>query len=544
VVNLTKYPNPGRIFSYNRNQWLIDNILRAKVPIHIFTSTRDSQIGQLLISLENIRIKKIREGEDIKSILSDSNRENFIPVLQLYNQFESFFKNNDLEIKKFFEEFINLETGKNFKNSLSEFSKWYLSISDEDLKHYFTLCYDLIHKFLFPKLIGELKCKDIEELLNKHVSEENNVLELLNRLVDVDLLNALSSDELQTHPENSDFRTYKNSEGEVINLSYNEIISNTTTLMTLFLEFIRRNESKTTELDLTYLPSLIILDMVMLAPRVDKSNIPAIKYHFNLLKDILPDTPKHFWDILTTSYQISSHILETNSRLLQKLYTNLEKTHKVAIKNFWKDIALTMNTPEKLENLEILLPVIWSHYRIFQSIAQNLSYKYPEKNEYKRSIDVLFRLEHIFWTNGKMYLENENINSSIQFWCSYSSIANKRVRSTKDNQQLFTELNNLLKRFKILTNKTQRKKIDVNIIDQHSILQRILSYGLDSDDSTLRKDLLNYADLFKKLIDEIANEEEYKTYFSVKDEKKAIKAIYSLIDLRYPPTTKMKTMKN
>ncbi len=64
MVDLTRYPNPLRLFTQTRDEWFITFVDSLNIPIHVFTSIRDTQLGQLMFAIETHRLKKVRAGED------------------------------------------------------------------------------------------------------------------------------------------------------------------------------------------------------------------------------------------------------------------------------------------------------------------------------------------------------------------------------------------------------------------------------------------------------------------------------------------------
>jgi hypothetical protein len=66
------------LFTQTRDEWFISYVNSLNIPIHVFTSIRDTQLGQLMFAIETHRLKQVRAGEDPgPSLLAGDNAANF-----------------------------------------------------------------------------------------------------------------------------------------------------------------------------------------------------------------------------------------------------------------------------------------------------------------------------------------------------------------------------------------------------------------------------------------------------------------------------------
>ena len=83
---------------------------------------------------------------------------------------------------------------------------------------------------------------------------------------------------------------------------------------------------------------------------------------------------------------------------------------------------------------------------------------------------------------------------------------------------------NIIQKTSILKTKKQQKLYQANHADQYSIIQRVLSYGLEARSPTIVDELETYLKTLEKLLSKIDANEMHET-FNVKEELKVIKDI-------------------
>ena len=178
---------------------------------------------------------------------------------------------------------------------------------------------------------------------------------------------------------------------------------------------------------------------------------------------------------------------------------------------------------KEMNIFETYIAVLWTHLRALQSQAQYKE-QYAQTNQNSQNYAITIRLEHIFWIAGKNYTQSEKYNSALHFWSTYASIANKQARTNEASLGLFHELSNIIQKTSILKTKKQQKLYQANHADQYSIIQRVLSYGLEARSPIIVDELETYLKTLEKLLSKIDVNEMHET-FNVKEELKVIKDI-------------------
>ena len=91
MVDYTQYPNPLRLFSQTRDVWFQEFVEGHGVPMHVFAALRETQLGQLMYAIEDVRLKKVRSGEDPgPGMLEGENLDMFVPMFNTIKQLRIF----------------------------------------------------------------------------------------------------------------------------------------------------------------------------------------------------------------------------------------------------------------------------------------------------------------------------------------------------------------------------------------------------------------------------------------------------------------------
>ncbi|MHA2089562.1 MAG: hypothetical protein ACW98K_01785 [Candidatus Kariarchaeaceae archaeon] len=321
-------------------------------------------------------------------------------------------------------------------------------------------------------------------------------------------------------------------EDSPLQLSFNEYHSKTNVLYALVLELIRIIETgKKYSLEFNWITHLLTVEMLLMLPQPDKTRVPIIKNHLSEIESLEASIPSDFWNLLSLSYQAFSHVLEPQQRMFQKVFKSIEKSFKQSARIFWRKMLPQLEAEDKKtrENAERLLAVLWCHFRVVQAQTQQLTQK-QEQGQQNYSYRVMLRFEHIFWRQGKEYLQTETYRSKIHFWSTYASIANKEIRSPKDSLNIFTEFDSLAQKTKVLSNKTQRKKFDVTLRDHKSVLQTMLSYGLEGKDQSIYPSLKEYNKKMETVLVDLENEIDSYPDISLKEEKQTVESVKKYLE--------------
>ena len=139
MVDLTKYPNPLRIFSQTRDEWFSEIITKFKIPMHIFTAVRDTQLGQLMFAIETMRMNRLRSGEEPgPGILEGENATMFIPILKLVQDFRNLIDNeeNKINSKTLLPKLMSEEVLSPLLSIKKQGQEWFTPLTQKDLTNY------------------------------------------------------------------------------------------------------------------------------------------------------------------------------------------------------------------------------------------------------------------------------------------------------------------------------------------------------------------------------------------------------------------------
>jgi hypothetical protein len=523
-----------------RDSWFTKFVNSLNIPIHAFTSVRDTQLGQLMFALETVRLKRIREGEDPgPSMLEGENASNFVPLFQTAKMFQDFISKEEIgltitEIKK---SFNTSDIVKEFKKIKKEDSEWFTTLDFDRLDEFYVPSSKVLLEVLLP-LIGEkLELDDNEKIIEKIKEIDENFGNSLFTICDPVIFTSIEKSTWSIDEKDDKIRIVPTKDKEnPLKLNYNDYHTRTNALYSFILELIRLIESgKKYSLEFKMITHLLTLEMLIMIPQPDKSRFPVIKQHFADLLDLDTNIIPEFWELLSLSYQAFSYVLEPQQRMFQKLYKSLEKTFKQTSRVFWKKMlpSLTNENKKTREEVEVFLAVLWCHFRVVQAQTQQQT----QNQEHNYSYRAILRFEHMFWQQGKEYLNTDQINSKIHFWSIYASIANKEIRSPKDSLSMYNQFDDLFKTSKVLTNKTQRKKFEITLRDHRSIVQAIMSYGLEGKDDSIYPEIEEYTKKLENILVMIEEEKEDFDDISLEEEKKAVKSIFDYLKVPLPKET-------
>ncbi len=535
MVNLAKYPNPLRLFTQTRDTWFTKFVESMNVPMHIFTSIRDTQLGQLVYAIETHRLKQIRAGEDPgPSFLSGDSVSSFIPLLQTTKMMQDFLKKEEIgiETSKIKKEFLTNEIIREFKKVKKTDSDWFTTLDEKQLDILYIPAAKVILEVIVPMIGEKLELEKIDEIIEKIKELDPNFGNTLFNICDPTVYNSILEATWTTDKDDDKTRLIPTEDEEPIKLHYNDYHTRTNVLHSFVLELIRIIESgKKYSLNFDYIPQLLTLEMLIMIPQPDKTRLPLVKQHLDEMKKIENEYPSEFWELPYLSYQAFSHVLEPQQRMFHKLYKSIEKNFKQTARTFWKKILTKLQSEEKKirDNSESLLPLLWCHFRVVQAQAQQISQN-KEKTHQNYAYRAMLRFEHIFWQQGKEYMLDSEYHSKIHFWSTYASIANKEIRSSKDSLDSFNQFDNLFMKTKILTNKTQRKKYDITLRDHKSVVQTVLSYGIEGKDVSIYPELKEYNKRFEQILDQIEEETDDYPDISLNEERNAVKSIYDYLE--------------
>jgi len=523
VADLTKYPNPLRLFTQTRDEWFTDLVSTFEIPMHIFSAVRDTQLGQLMFAIETVRMKRKRAGEDPgPGLLEGDNATMFIPLFRLINQFQNIITAEELEIdeEKLYGSLLSDELIAQLDEIHKTGQEWFTPLPESRLDELYITINQILTTGVVEPMIELSEFDDVVSLKEKMTEIDEDFVNTFFTIYDPQIAAAIQAEDFTTDEEEEDTRIFSVDDNETV-LTFNEYHGRVNIAYSFILElkrFLKDRDSYNYEFEM--LSPLLSLEMLLMFPQPDTSRIPLVKQHMNKLSS-KSTVPKEFFELLSGSYQAYSRIEEANPRMVRKLFSTLERSMKDTSRSFWKQVTAKLNHDEH-DKVESLIAIMWTHLRAIQTQAQHREQQAAQTGRASsQSHAITVRLEHIFWIQGRSYHERDEYQTPIQFWSAFAAIANKQVRSKEDSLDLFNELDNLLNQTQVLSDEQQQETLVVNHADQYSLIQRLLSYGLEARDDTIYDTVENYLKVLETLLDEI-DEAEMHDSFDLDQEKKVV----------------------
>ncbi len=519
---IEKYPNPQRTFVINRDKWFIDLIEMSNVPIHVFNMIRNSQLGQYMLLIQSNRSKMIRKGEEPGPDIFDKSTVNqLIPTYQIISQLIDLFKdmnesfdlsdfvnnlNIDLEVEKL--NSIKLKKDEWVNNQLSETRTDDIIISS----------YEIMENTVFKYLFELFKVTELDALKEK-LSEKNGVLsQMIFEQFDNVIYNNIKNNTWNRHDENEKIRVLEN-EGSSLNISEDQLYSTAISMYSFINELFRYFENREIQLEFPLLMPLMTFEMLIKIPYPENSFIPLIREHIAKLKTIIKFD--EFFDLIFLFYQMYSFGInsQNNPKILNRMVSNIQSNFKETSKRFWKKI--------KKKNYENLIPVIWSSFSVSQIQLSNKINQGNNVTEFdKFTSNILSKLDKSFWSQSKIYFKDNLLDNNISFWTYNIFLTNKNITNASQSLDLFNKFDNLFKTYKIF--EKENKHIDINNFDKYNLVQKILSYGLESRSQDIFDKLKIYTQIMKKLLENL--EELSKYDLDISKELNAVEEIEKFLE--------------
>ncbi|MHA2503289.1 MAG: hypothetical protein ACXAE3_10500, partial [Candidatus Kariarchaeaceae archaeon] len=437
MADLSKYPNPLRLFTQSRDEWFTSQVASLGIPMHIFSAVRDTQLGQLMYAIETVRMKRKRAGEDPgPGLLEGENASMFVPLFGIVKQFQDLLDHEDIELDK--SELYSQLLSDNLLSDLDPIKKkgqdWFTPLSLERLDELNGVLDKITEEGFITPLASAMGTEPAD--LKEKLSELNQSLaDSLFSFHNHQISTAITSNSFTEDEADPQTRIFS-IDGEELPLTFNEYHGRIN-LHYGFIEELKRlvSDPENYNFDFPLLEPLLSLEMLIMFPVPDSSRLALIKQHLALLSDSIP---KSFINVLSTAYQTFSRIEDANPKMVRKLYSSLEKTMKDECRKFWKEVNSTD------AEAEVLIAIIWSHLRAIQTQAQYREQQMGHDHNHSQTHAVTIRLEHIFWVQGRDYYTRDSHDTPIQFWSHYAAIANRQVRKSEDSLELFYQLDELL----------------------------------------------------------------------------------------------------
>ena len=505
-----KYPNPIRLLSLNRDEWLFNILDKTKVPFHFYNSIRSSQLAQLVLPIESMRLKKIRRGEEAgPSIFENEEVGLYIPFYQIFRILIDYIEGEKVSLKlsENKKETLDNEAIKIFIENKMIKSEWVETLDDRRLIEIYLLSSKVYYEVILPSIGKHLQLNKTESVIDKIKEDDEQLFTTLSSLFEDNIYNLILNDKWKRQDDETIILLQEDEED--IKLNYFEFLSKTKTIHSIMLEFHRYiKQGKKYSIVFPSITPILVAEIVTTAPQPKIEYIPVITKYFRDLQEKL-ETDKEFFNILIMVYKLYCYLDDPNSRIISKQYKTIKKEFQKSSRLFWNRAADIMKNTrlKKAKEYELIVSTIWIMIRSIQAqIQQSLQDPNFKGNLSKQSLSIMQNIEQNFWSKASKYVSSEKLYSRIHFWSIYTKIATSHSHSPTEALHQFNALDNLIERASKFSNNKSNIKFDILIQDQYSILQRVLSYGIEARSAELFDKIEKYNDMLIKILDKIENE--------------------------------------
>lgn len=515
-----KYPNPQRLFLDERDNWFHNIVNEFNIPLEVYSSIRNSQLGQLILMIQSNRSKMIRAGEDPGPEILDQNTiSQLVPQYQILSQLINFMKENieEFDVQKM----VSKANIKKIKTSLKKvkLSDWKDGLLEESrIDSIYTSSFENFKLLIIEPMMEKFKL-EMSKFWDK-IKEKNDFLyKALIELFDQHTYDGIINKSWKREFENDiNYRIFN--EDTNIKISDQELQNKALAMHSFLYEFIRFIDNNEIIIDFPELINLLSLEMLIKIPYPEKSFIPVVRENINQLKK--DNEVIEIFDLIFNFYQIYSNgINPSNPRIFLRMYKKTQSSFKSLSSSFWKKMNNENNN---------LISIIWSSFSISLAQLNNKINQDQNVTQYERQCyNLLLELDSIFWRHAFSYFNKNLIENKFSFWGNVVYHSNKQLKSAKDAIDMFNKFDKLLTENKIFTNKRNQKKLDVGLLDKYTLLQRIISYGVESRSIDLFPKLKQYNVMLEKLINEI-DDNEISINVNIEREREAILEINNFID--------------
>ncbi|MCY3411376.1 MAG: hypothetical protein INQ03_07045 [Candidatus Heimdallarchaeota archaeon] len=488
------YPNPQRLFIKTRNEWFISLLEKAEISLPLFTLIRNSQLGQLILLIQSSRAKAIRNGEDPgPDILDSSTLKQLIPYYTIIDKFIESFEEEQTNGYEIVKGKLNIEEIEKSINEINlENSDW------DDMELDILKIDDIILKSheVLVKILEELyNNQDFNEIKQKLLEIDENLFKSLFDLFNDHLYQGLKVKDW-TENENNE-RVFK-LEDEEITLSKNQSHEKALSMVIYLSELIRAIQNEKISVEAPLFIPLLSLEMLIKVPYVDKSLIPVVRENLQQLKENFGN-PELF-DLLFVFYQIyASGMKITNTRIFQRMYNNSLSTFKKHASSFWKKQLRNKIDPQSIT-------IIWSSFSISIAQLNDQVNKSNQSNELERYVlSILNNLNEQFWKLSSPIFKSNEFEDELMFWSYVTNLTIRQLKSGKQAYDNFLKLSTLYKANNIF----ETNPLGINTFDKYSLLQKILSFGIEARSNDLFSQIEEYLILLEDNLTSIEEEEDH-----------------------------------
>jgi hypothetical protein len=552
-----QYPNPIRLFITKRDQWFIDVLEKLDIPVHLFSDVRDSQLSQIVFSIEASKLKNQRakksEVPDL-SLFEKGMVEGFIPRFTFLKGLRETFKKLELDFSDLKEGFLNHESIKLYNSKLKRSrEEWFNEIPRDRMDEaYINLADIIFDALLIPAFSKSSETEITRDNLQEIVKKENEgFATLLFNLLNQDIVNAIR-DKTWKEGDNdnriinlSSKEASKEDKPEVFELTTSDFRGRSNILNSVVIELIKYfenpeiipvdevakdeegTEAKVSEKEKEpiegskFLSHALSLEMILYQPYPENERIPVVTSHLRDISNHIEDYPKAFWDILGRIYHTFASGLTTRTMS----YKAFEKLFRNYSKDFWDKCAksFTFNDEKQNETVENLVAVIWSQFLITRSSIEQYTKDEREASDLFKL--TLSTLEHHFWMLERGIFGLDLTKTPMQFWSKFAQIDNLIAQDKDAAERIFNRYKDFIN--SVDTNdKTLMENLDINELDLISIYRRTAFEGIQSGNVDLKDEVSHFITKYENALEALdVDSIDLPSGFNMTQEKAVIESL-------------------
>ena len=523
------YPNPARLFYKQRDNLFLAFAKELKVPVHLFSQIKESQLSPLIFTMEQLKIKEKRNSVHDKGFELDlTTLSKHLPHLALLKQTLQFFQENKVSLSQLASSLESPLIQKIYTDCTLKEEDWLRILSNDKLdKQYVTIVTGFL-QVLLPAVFEQLgfETNSFSELKLIFRKKSKAFSEQIFTFFNYDILKSIENQTWETgkegervfptnensFPEDLDEAKTKKSEikniqekGKKQTIQTAQLRKNCDVIYLYIHEILKYIEGKEPSPQLKKddtgeyffenskvsgvenIPLLLSIDTLLYTPYPDKNKILTIQHHIREINRITKHIPLEFYEILVKVFHIGSSFIFLHHRNFKVL----ERHYKNIVRAFWRETR-------KLEK-KIVYQLVCSIDNIFSQIT--FFFEYYDDNVKKSMGESLARLKHIFLRGKKAYF-GEKITSPTDFWLEFSMISNLRIRDKEENIRIFTLYKSLITITKI-EEKTGQKKFYISLLDLYLIYKRLIYHGIQSEQKEYEAKIVVEINNLEKLIKKI-----------------------------------------
>ncbi len=517
-----RLPNPIRLFSELRDEFFIDVLEQLEVPMNLFSDIRDSQLPQLMYIVEAAQVKEKRgqEKADGKSVFDQMSLSAFVPRFILYQGLLRLLTED--KVSEIVEKFRSSEHVKAMDDLKRTAKDWLNEIPEEKLEQSYFHIVDMLFEVFLGPITGESVQDAIMEKLKELDSSFANTVETY---LDLEVYASLKDNTWLKGERGEKLIPLKGQElkeGEKPKtrpLTRSQFRGIVNYLYSLFLELAKfienpvlpkkikkegedsessEEEEVVFELDESTTQAVermvyaLLLDMLLYQPYPDKQRYPVVSFYLRKLGQFVKGVPDSFWDLLIQTYQMFSHGIAIQT----PPYRAMENSYRRLASSFWNSIIQSL-MDNKLESQRIVA-AHWIQILVSKTILDQLAQDPREVDPLKRTLS---RLENLYWTYGRRFLESE-MTTSFHLWSNVAYISTIDLRNAKAAYSTYLMLEPL-----VSLCEADGEKFDASHADLMNLYKRMVTIGLQSNSIEIKEKMTVVVEKYEKTLTVLKEED-------------------------------------